>query len=52
LGFRAHGGHGVFDEDDFIATIEGCAGGGFDAKIGRDAADDDGLDAAAAKLLV
>jgi hypothetical protein len=52
LGFRAHGGHGVLDEDDFIATIEGSTGGGFDPEVGGDAADDDCLYATAAKLVV
>ncbi len=52
MGLGGHAGHGIFDEDDLVAAVEGCAGGGFDAEVGGDAAEEDGVDAAAAELLI
>ena len=52
MSWSADAGHGVFDEDEFIASIECGTGGGFDAEVGGHSTEEDGADAAAAQLLV
>ena len=36
------GGHGVLGEDEVVAEVAGGAGGGLDAEVGGDAAEDEG----------
>lgn len=48
----AHAGHGVLHQDLMVAAFVGVAGGGFDADVGGDAAENDGLDGATAQLQV
>lgn len=40
-----HAGHRIFDEHDMESLLGGAAGGGFDAEIGSDAAEHNGINA-------
>ncbi len=44
------GAAGIFGDDQVKAQLPGVAGGGFDADVGGDTAEDNGVDPAAAQL--
>src|SRR5579863_571937 len=48
----ADAGHGIFDEDELVASIEGGARGGFDTEVRGNSAQDDRTDSSPAELLI